>query len=46
MKKVPYNVFKIDIKKQFEKRRQFSKNLESKKFRKKTKILEYAKRFI
>ena len=39
-------MFKIDIKKQLDKRKQFSKDLKSKKFRKKTKLLEYAKRFI
>ena len=46
MKKIPYSVFKIDIKKQLEKRKQFSKDLKSKKFRQKTKILDYAKRYI
>jgi hypothetical protein len=39
-------MFKIDIKNQLKKREQFSKDLKSKKFRKKTKILEYTKRFI
>ena len=46
MKKVPYSVFKIDIKKQLAKKEQFTKDLKSKKFRKKTKILEDAKKFI
>tara|TARA_B100000963_G_C22103516_1_gene441694 strand:+ start:35 stop:175 length:141 start_codon:yes stop_codon:yes gene_type:complete len=46
MKKVPYSVFKIDMLKQKAKKEQFTKDLKSKKFRKKTKILEYAKKFI
>jgi len=39
-------MFKIDIKKQLDKRKQFSKDLKSKKFRKSTKIIKYTKRFI
>jgi len=46
MKKIPYSVFKIDMKKQLAKKEQFTKDLKSKKFRKSTKLLEYAKRFI
>tara|TARA_R100000353_G_scaffold123359_1_gene87652 strand:- start:19 stop:159 length:141 start_codon:yes stop_codon:yes gene_type:complete len=46
MKKLPYSVFKIDMLKQMAKQKKLTKNLESKKFRKKTKILEYAKKFI
>ena len=46
MKKVPYSVFKIDMKKQLAKKEQFTKDLKSKKFRKSTKIIEYTKRFI
>ena len=39
-------MFKIDIKKRLDNEKKFSKDLKSKKFRKKTKILEYTKRFI
>ena len=39
-------MFKIDMKKQLAKKEQFTKDLKSKKFRKTTKLLEYAKRFI
>ena len=39
-------MFKIEIKKQLDKRKQFNKDLKSKKFRKSTKIIEYTKRFI
>ena len=46
MKKIPYSVFKIDMKKQLAKKEQFTKDLKSKKFRKSNKIIEYTKRFI
>lgn len=39
-------MFKVNVKKQLAKRKQFSKDLKSKKFKKKTKILEYANKFI
>lgn len=39
-------MFKVNVKKQLAKRKQFSKDLKSKNFKKKTKILEYANKFI
>ena len=39
-------MWKFPIKKQLELRREMKKNFKSKKFKRNTKILEYAKRFI
>lgn len=39
-------MWKFPIKKQLELRREMKKNFKSKKFKRDTKILEYAKRFI
>ena len=44
--KNPINMWKFPIKKQLELRREMKKNFKSKKFKRNTKILEYAKRFI
>ncbi len=38
--------FKVNIKKQLDNQKKFSKDLKSKKFRQNTKIKEYTKRFI
>ena len=46
MKSLPYKMFTVPIKRIIKQKQDIKKNFQSKKFKKNTKILDYAKKFI